>query len=333
MSQDLPERPVDVLGEPWTAETIDLTDDDEGAVVATLIHRPATSGTGPARGAVLHVHGFADYFFQTDYAAWWVERGYDFYALDLRKYGRSLREHQTPNYVDDLVTYDEELDAAWDRITERDGHRRVVVSGHSTGGLTTPLWLDRRRPEELVGLIGNSPWLELQGPTLRRLVGTALVDRLGASRPKAVIGRDVAGLYGRALHREHAGEWDYDLAWKPLLSFGVYAGWLRAVRLGHAALHRGLGVPAPILVLSSDRSSQPRSEDDEDLRSTDVVLEVDQIRRWSTSLGAHVTCVAVPGAIHDVVLSRPAVRTRVYEELDRWCTAYVDLPHEGAATP
>ncbi len=272
------------------------------------------------------MHGFADYFFQAEYAAWWVARGYDFYALDLRKYGRSLREHQTPNYVDDLATYDEELDAAWSRITERDGHRRVVVSGHSTGGLTTPLWLDRRRPPELVGLIGNSPWLELQGPTLRRLVGTALIDRLGASRPKAVIGRDVAGLYGRALHRDHGGEWDYDLAWKPLLSFGVYAGWLRAVRLGHARLHRGLTVPAPALVLSSDRSSQPRGDDDEDLRRTDVVLEVDQIRRWSTSLGAHVSCVAVPGAIHDVVLSPPAARARVYDELDRWCTAYVDRP-------
>ena len=40
--------------------------------------------------AVLHVHGFADYFFQTVAADCWVERGYDFYALDLRKYGRSL---------------------------------------------------------------------------------------------------------------------------------------------------------------------------------------------------------------------------------------------------
>ena len=38
------------------------------------------------------MHGFADYFFQTPAADFWVERGYDFYALDLRKYGRSLRD-------------------------------------------------------------------------------------------------------------------------------------------------------------------------------------------------------------------------------------------------
>ena len=59
------------------------------------------------------MHGFADYFFQTGYAEWWTERGYDFYALDLRKYGRSLRPHQTPNYVTDLREYFAELDAAW----------------------------------------------------------------------------------------------------------------------------------------------------------------------------------------------------------------------------
>jgi hypothetical protein len=37
-----------------------------------------------------------------------------------------------------------------------------------------------------------------------------------------------------------------------------------------------------------------------------------------------VTYVAVPGARHDVVLSSGDVRVRVYEELERCLTAYVD---------
>ena len=90
----------DVLGAPYTAETIRFPPDDEGPVVATLVRRPADEPTGRA---VLHVHGFADYFFQTEYAEWWTARGYDFYALDLRKYGRSILPHQTPNYVSDLT--------------------------------------------------------------------------------------------------------------------------------------------------------------------------------------------------------------------------------------
>ena len=78
-------RAVDVLGAPYSAETLELPSDDEGEVVATLVSRRAAESHGRA---VLHVHGFADYFFQTVAADWWVERGYDFYALDLRKYGR-----------------------------------------------------------------------------------------------------------------------------------------------------------------------------------------------------------------------------------------------------
>ena len=61
------------------AETITLPPDDEGPVVVTVVRRRAARPTGRA---VLHVHGFADYFFHTEYAAWWLERGYDFRRQD-----------------------------------------------------------------------------------------------------------------------------------------------------------------------------------------------------------------------------------------------------------
>ena len=73
----MPELETDVLGPPYTVETIDLPEDSEGAVQATLVKRAAAA---PTDKAVLHVHGFADYFFQTEYAEWWNARGYDFYA-------------------------------------------------------------------------------------------------------------------------------------------------------------------------------------------------------------------------------------------------------------
>jgi len=151
---------TDVLGEPWTAETIHFPPDDEGQVVATLVARRAEA---PTTRAVLYVHGFADYFFQTGFAQWWLDRGYDFYALDLRKYGRSLLPHQTATYAGDLHEYDADLDAAWHRINVRDGHDHVVVAAHSTGGLITSLWADLRRPAALRGLVLNSPWLDLPG--------------------------------------------------------------------------------------------------------------------------------------------------------------------------
>jgi alpha-beta hydrolase superfamily lysophospholipase len=315
----VPNHQTDVLGEPFTAETIDLAPDAEGEVVATLVHRPAGS---PTRRAVLHVHGFADYFFQTSLAEWWTERGYDFYALDLRKYGRSTRPWQTPTYVDDLREYLPELDEAWSRIVERDGHDEVVLSAHSTGGLVVGLWADERQPAALAGAVMNSPWLDLQGSALLRVVGTPVIEQVGRRQPRREIKRQVTGLYTKSLHRDHDGEWDFDLTWKPIESFPVYAGWLRAVRRGHAALHRGLALPCPVLVLSSDRSTLPQEPGD-DVRTSDIVLDVSQIRRWSTAYGPHVTYVAVPGAVHDVFLSSLEARERAYDVVDTWRRAWL----------
>jgi alpha-beta hydrolase superfamily lysophospholipase len=310
---------VDVLGEPWMAETIGLPPDDEGPVVATLVSRRAEQ---PTSRAVLHLHGFADYFFQAEYAQWWLDRGYDFYALDLRKYGRSLRPHQTPNYITDLRDYFAELDAAWWRITERDGHDHVVASAHSTGGLTVPLWADERRLP-LAGVVLNSPWFDLHAPSLRQIAGMRAYVQLGARHPKRVVPRTVTGFYARSLHVDHEGEWPFDLAWKPVMSFPVYAGWLRAIWLGQARLHDGLDLGCPSLVLSSGGTAWP-TEMGEDVHAHDIVLDVAQIRRWAAALGHHVTYVGIEGARHDVVLSRADVRKRVYDELDRWATAYLD---------
>lgn len=312
---------TDVLGAPYTVETIDLGADSEGPVVATLVHRPSVS---PTTRAVLHVHGFADYFFHTEYAEWWTSRGYDFYALDLRKYGRSLREHQTPNYVDDLSEYFPDLDEAWTRITGRDGRDHVVVTAHSTGGLTVPLWVHDRRPP-LAGMVLNAPWFDLQGRAwLRTPAARRALERLARRQPRRVIPRTVTGFYTRSLHREHEGEFEFDLAWKPVSSWPVYAGWLRAVRHGHALLHQGLDVTCPVLVLSSARSAQPL-EMGEEVHSADIVLDVEQIRRWASSVGRHVTSVAVEGARHDVFLSLPEPRAVAYRELDTWLRAYVEV--------
>ncbi|MCH1866791.1 alpha/beta hydrolase [Nocardioides sp. CFH 31398] len=315
----------DVLGPPWTAETIPLADDAEGSVVATLVHRPADEGT-VARGAVLHVHGFADYFFQTDFAAWWTSRGWDFYALDLRKYGRSLLPHQTPTDVQDVRTYAEELDAAYERITVRDGHDRLVVSAHSTGALVVALWCEDRRDVQagtVAGVVLNAPWLDLQGSTLLRTVGTRVIDVVGAVLPGVVVPRTVDGGYGRSLHRDHGGRQTYDLRWKPVESFPVRLGWLRAIRRAHAELHRGLHVDVPVLVLTSDRSAEPPLSAD-DLRSADVVLDVEHMWRWAPRIGPRVEVVAVEGARHDVVLSEEPALTRVHDALADWADRFLD---------
>ncbi|WP_109509449.1 alpha/beta hydrolase [Nocardioides speluncae] len=310
----------DVLGTPYTAETILLRPDEEGEVVATLVKRPADSPTGRA---VLHVHGYADYFFHTEYAEWWTAQGYDFYALDLRKYGRSIRPHQTPNFVTDVRDYFEELDEAWHRVAERDGHDHVVLSAHSTGGLTMALWADDRKPAA-AGMFLNSPWFDLRGSVLLRTVATTVVDQVGARQPKRVLRPEATGAYVQSIHRDYEGEFDFNLDWKPLKSWPIYAGWLRAIRRAHADLHRGLAIDLPVLVLTSARTGAA-AKVNEIAHTTDLVLDVKQIRRWSPALGSpHLTLVSIDGAKHDILLSREPVRKQVYAEVGRWLSTYVD---------
>jgi alpha-beta hydrolase superfamily lysophospholipase len=310
---------TDLLGAPYTAETWQLRPDDEGEVVATLVHRPTELPTGRTRKAVLHVHGFCDYFFQTGAADFWVRNGYDFYAVDLRKHGRSLRPHQTPNYVADLRTYYEELDLAYERIT-RD-HEHLVFSAHSTGGLTLPLWLHDRahRP---AGVFLNAPWIDMHGDAFTRLMAMPAIHKLARYQPMREIPRNVSGGYARSLHRDFGGEWDFDLAWKPQTSWPVYAGWIRAVREGQARIARGLEIAAPVLLVSSARTGDPASP--RDALTSDVVLDVERMRRRAAHLSRHVTIAQVPGALHDVTLSPEPARSQVYDELQRFLTAYVD---------
>ncbi len=166
-------------------------------------------------------------------------------------------------------------------------------------------------------MVLNSPWLDLQGSLFLRTAGTEAINRLGQRRPYAVVPRNVSGVYAETLHRDLRGEWDFDLAWKPRESFPVRAGWLRAVRIGHRRVHRGIDVGAPVLTLCSSSSMVPQGWSEEATRS-DTVLDVKQIAKWSHQLGPHVTVVRVEGALHDVLCSRKDVRDQAFDEITRW---------------
>jgi alpha-beta hydrolase superfamily lysophospholipase len=308
----------DVLGPGYEVRTLPLRPDDEGDVVATLVRSTIPGGS---RKAVLYVHGFVDYFFQTHLADAWHGAGFDFYALDLRKYGRSLRGHQTPNFITSLEDYDEELDEAA-RIVREEGHDVLVVMAHSTGGLVTALWAHRRRGRGTVdALVLNSPWFDLNASLVQRTLGTAAVHRIGTLRPRAVVGK-LGSAYGRYLHRDSGGEWDYDLTWKPHSGFPAVAAWLAAIRRGHAELNRGLAIDCPVFVACSDATSNPAKEPAR-VSSTDVVLDVGHIAARAPKLGRLVTLVRIAGGIHDLTLSPEPARSAFFTELARWQEAYV----------
>ncbi|MRJ75408.1 alpha/beta fold hydrolase [Aeromicrobium sp. SMF47] len=321
---------ADELGDGYERRTIALgTDPDgEGTIEATLVrHTPPQD----VRAAVLYVHGFSDYFFQKELAEFFTERGYAFYALDLRKCGRSRREGQTGHYVSDLAMYDQELNASLAIIRDETDGKPVVLSGHSTGGLIIPLWLDRlnRRPggskgAGIAGVILNSPWFDLQGKAWMRTIGTRGIGLVAKVRPKDLIKLPPTNAYGTSLHVTAHGEWDFNTVYKPLEGFPVSYGWLTAVRRGQAQLHRGLDVGVPSLVLRSTRTKFAR-EYSPAVDEADAVLDVRQIARWSGCLGDSVTVEPIEGARHDVFISKEEPRRAAYDTVDRWLAAH-DLP-------
>ncbi len=319
----------DVLPGYWQL-TLPLGEDPdgEGAIDATLLRR---GDARPGADAVLAVHGYTDYFFHTALADHFAGRGFGFYALDLRKCGRSSRAGQTPHFTTDLARYDAELDRALQVINEETGSARVLVYGHSAGGLIVSLWLDRLRRRgaiarsRVAGLVLNSPFLDLPGPMVLRWTATAaligVIARLGDKRVARSPNEDGGG-YGASLHRDHHGEFDYNLTWKPLGGFPITFGWLSAVRRGQARLHRGLDVGVPNLILRSDHSVR-ESSDAVALQCGDAVLDVKHIARWAGCIGNRSTIIPVADAKHDVFLSMPQPRKVAYQQLDTWLDDYL----------
>lgn len=330
----------DVLPGYWQY-TIELGPDPagEGDIVATLIRRGPEAGD--RRHAVLAVHGYTDYFFNTALADHFAGRGFTFYALDLQKCGRSRRDGQTPHFITDLARYDTELERALAVIGEGARDVRVLMYGHSAGGLIVPLWLDRLRRRNakahpgigglVRGLVLNSPFLDLHGPAVLRLGMTAaMLAGLSRVRAKVVLRPTSKGGYGNTLHRDYDGEFDYNLQWKPLGGFPITAGWLHAVRRGQARLHRGLDVGVPNLILRSDHSVR-ETADPVSMQRGDAVLDVTQIARWAGCIGNRSTVIPVTDAKHDVFLSLQGPRDVAYRELDRWLDGYLHTSHTDAS--
>lgn len=335
-----PEWRPDVLGPGFECHEIDLGSDEEGPLVATLVRSlPAerrlferlTSRPRPLEGVdVLYVHGWSDYFFQRSLARFWTDRGARFFALDLRKYGRSLRDGQTAGYIENLTDYDLEIDQALAIIgaepagsaRPKRGRRRLLLLGHSTGGLVLSLWA-ASHPGRADGLILNSPWLEFQLSGAGRQMIAPLVNLRARFNLRDAAPQFDSGFYSRA-QREVGPREELDLVnttWRPDRSHTVVNGWLRAILAGHAQVSRGLHLHAPILMLLSARSALPLRWD-ASLTAADTVLDVDEVAKAALHLGSSLTVERLDGALHDVFLSRAEVRAEAFARMDRWLTGW-----------
>lgn len=329
----------DPYGAPFEVYTFDLGKDEEGPVVASLVRNGNTgqSGKKSTRFALLYLHGRNDYFFHTEAAQKISEMGGAFYALDLRKYGRSLRPWQTLGYADDLTVYDREIATAIGMVREDHPHVPLIIFGHSTGGLIATLFL-WRNPEAADGLVLNSAWLELQSLTAMRPALHQVISPLAAVRPRAtVVGASKNNSYYRSIAEgwgtsgfplpdyfegregdEAVIGWPIFPEWKLPYSYPAPAAWMEAVLEGHAQVEKQVHLKCPVLSMVSS-ASHPEEHWSEAFFSSDVVLNPTLVADRSAGLSNQVVIERFPGK-HDLLLSDPPVRESVYLTIERWLT-------------
>ncbi len=307
----------DSAAKGYTVQTLALKPDFDGNPVAVLI---STQCDKPSQKAVLYVHGYNDYFFQDHLADWYLSQGYNFYALELRRYGRALLPDQVRYAVRRVTDYYEELDMAVNIIRNEYGNTFMLLNGHSMGGLVTALYAsDRASAKTVDALLLNSPFLKLNFGWATRNIAAPIFAGLGSVFPNMKLPAAPLPYYGESLHKDYRGEWDYDLTLK-LLCNKTRVGWLRAIRKAHKRINKGLSVECPVLVMRSDKSGSESTWNDQ-IPVTDVVLNVEDIEKLSPKIGKNVTIKVIPSAKHDIILSYPEVCGQAFEEAEKWLNA------------
>jgi hypothetical protein len=137
----------------------------------------------PSGRAVVYVHCLGDSFVPADLVGWYTDRGFHFYAADLRAVGDGepgRPERSGP--AGELDAYFACLDAAIMHLRATDAIDTVVVSAHAAGALVAALWCHARRGSQpMDALILASPELG----AARRWPGRAAARRENGTAGRA----------------------------------------------------------------------------------------------------------------------------------------------------
>jgi alpha-beta hydrolase superfamily lysophospholipase len=308
-SNSLAQWKSDELGDDYEQMQLQFPDDYEGKVIATLVHKK--SELPDSAQAILYVHGFSDYFFQTHMADYFTEQGYHFYAVDLRKYGRSHLEGQKWFNVRDLHEYFPEIDSSL-AIIQAQVSGNICLMGHSTGGLITALYAaEHQDSKTFSSLILNSPFFDMNLSTFTENVLVPIGEFNGSFLPDMVLEGELAVYYNHSIHKDYKGEWNYRFDYKPLDAPAVTLGWIRAIRQGQKTVQNGIKINQPVLILHSDKTIFDKSWSDV-FFTGDAVLDVEDIKKYSKSISGPISIIEIPNAMHDVILSKSPVRDSAF---------------------
>lgn len=295
-------------------KTIDMKPDYEGGVKITII---ANLDQVASSKAIIYIHGYIDYFFQDHLAEQAVNSGYNFYGVDLRKYGRSYIQGQHFNYCRSMDEYFEDITATIDYV-KGEGMGDITLIGHSTGGLLAAIYASRgERKGDINRLLLNSPFLEFNAPYLKRKIGIPIANIVGKIFPYSSKSNELNPNYAKSICRSHYGQWEYNKSYKPDSGVPLYFAWLGAIYKAHREVKRGLSIECPVLIISSSRSANPTKWSSV-AQSSDIVLNILHMERYASYLGRRVVYKQFDGAIHDLFLSKEPIREDIFKYIFNW---------------
>lgn len=306
-------HPDSVLGEGFEMRSVTHPDDYSGNVRSTIIRHRSDCGDSTA---VLYIHGYNDYFFQDEEAERIADSCYHFYAVDLRKYGRSLLPGQEPYELRDISEYYADIDSAMAAMRD-DGIKDVVLMGHSTGGLVSSAYMSEHPDTMVRALILNSPFLDWNMNAFMRKVATPFVGFLGKIAPCMKISQGSGeSPYGQSLLRGRHGEWDFNTRWKTIVPRKVEASWIGAITRAQKRVRKGR-IQVPVLLMHSDSSAYGDRWTPQ-FQSADGVLNIEHMKKHGPKLGQDVELTEIPDGMHDLFLSAPAAREKAYKKMFSW---------------
>lgn len=313
----------DILGDDYQMKYIHHTNDYSGTVRSTIIKKTSLTNNGVG---VLYIHGYNDYFFQKELGYQFTKHGINFYATDLRKYGRSIVNRNTMFEVRDLSEYYADIDSALFTM-KAEGISKIFIMGHSTGGLIATLYVKSHPNKALKGLILNSPFYEWNMSVFMKDILIPIVGTLGNVFPNISIPQGISTAYGESLLKDFHGEWEYNRNWKLIQSPPVRLGWLQAIDKAHDDILTGNRINIPILLMHSDKSIYG-NQWNESFNCGDAVLNVQDISTIGKRIGYNITEAIVVDGLHDLILSREDVRNAVYCCIFRWINGITPLSHQ-----
>lgn len=301
----------DIL-EGYEARYVNQGEAFDGPCRSTIVRKLAKS---PSRKGFLYIHGFNDYFFQKEMGERFVDSGYHFYAVDLRRYGRSLEPWQYPFNIRRQQEYFQDIDSALAQM-RRDGITDITLGGHSTGGLTVALFASERGARVGVKrVVTDSPFLEWDFNAFYRKCLIPVISACGAVTKNVKIPQGHCDGYAYSLLKEYHGEWEYNTDWKMIYSPPVTMSWIRAISRAQSQLMKNAShIVVPILVMHSSKHIEGCNWEP-DFQNGDAVLDPEMLQKRGEKLGHDRVVCTIDSGLHDLILSREPVRNAAYDTI------------------